>query len=250
MTRTLATNTMKKSTFLRAEWRNLIFANYEIDPKILEKYLPFGTELDLWQGKCFVSVVGFDFRETAVLGIKFPFHTNFEEVNLRFYVRHKEGNHWKRGVVFIKEIVPRFMITLIANTLYKENYATHKTKKHIQATEKELIFRYEWLNKKHWNFLEVTTEIAKQNILTGSEEEFITEHYWGYAYANDQQTTEYEVVHPKWQIHQVKEFKIEADFIDLYGEEFSFLANAQPSSVFMADGSKVAILGGKTIKAV
>jgi len=176
MTRTLATNTMKKSTFLRAEWRNLIFANYEIDPKILEKYLPFGTELDLWQGKCFVSMVGFDFRETAVLGIKFPFHTNFEEVNLRFYVRHKEGNKWKRGVVFIKEIVPRLMITLIANTLYKENYATHKTKKHIQATEKELIFRYEWLNKKHWNFLEVTTEIAKQNIVLGSEEEFITEH--------------------------------------------------------------------------
>ncbi len=237
----------QKSTFLTAQWLNLIFANYEIEPKILKKYLPFGTELDLWQGKCFVSVVGFDFRETAVLGIKFPFHTNFEEVNLRFYVRYKDGNNWKRGAVFIKEIVPRAMITFIANTLYKENYATHKTKKLWQITDNELLIRYEWLNKKHWNLIEVKAEKEKQNIIADSEAEFITEHYWGYAKANEDQTTEYEVVHPKWQIHAVKDYRIEADFVDLYGENFSFLVDTPPSSVFLADGSPVAILRGKSI---
>ena len=238
---------MPKSVFLRAEWRNLIFANYEIDPNILLPYVPFGTSLDFWQGKCYVSMVAFEFKETAVLGIKFPFHVNFEEINLRFYVRYKENNVWKRGAVFIKEIVPKAMITLVANTLYNENYATHRTKYSIQTTDNEQILKYEWLNKKSWNYMEATANLVTEKIESGSEAEFITEHYWGYARNNATKTTEYEVVHPVWQIYQIKDFKINADFEDLYGKEFAFLANAQPSSVFMADGSKVSILKGKQI---
>lgn len=238
---------MKKNVFLTAFWQNLIFANYEIDPAILQKYLPHKTELDLFEGKCFVSVVGFDFRETAVLGVKFPFHINFEEINLRFYVRFKDGNTWKRGAVFIKEIVPKFMITFIANTLYKENYATHATRKFSQSVDNKIVLRYEWLNKSHWNYLEVTAESQKHTITPNSEAEFITEHYWGYAHSKENLTMEYEVVHPKWQIQEVVDYKIEADFVDLYGSEFSFLENAKPSSVFLADGSRVSILQGKRI---
>lgn len=238
---------MKNNTFLTAFWHNLIFANYEIDPQILQKYLPYKTELDLFEGKCFVSVVGFDFKETAVLGVKFPFHINFEEINLRFYVRFKDGNTWKRGAVFIKEIVPKFMITFIANTLYKENYATHATRKFLQTTDNQMVLRYEWLNKSRWNYLEVTAENQKNDIIPHSEAEFITEHYWGYARSKENLTMEYEVVHPKWQIQEVVNYKIEADFVDLYGSEFSFLENAKPSSVFLADGSQVSILKGKRI---
>lgn len=238
---------MKRNTFLTAFWQNLIFANYEIDSKILQKYLPHKTELDLFEGKCFVSVVGFDFRETAVLGVKFPFHVNFEEINLRFYVRHKDGNTWKRGAVFIKEIVPKSMITFIANTLYKENYATHATRKSLQSIDNQMVLRYEWLNKSRWNYLEVTAENQKNTIAPNSEAEFITEHYWGYARSKENLTMEYEVVHPKWQIQKVINYKIEADFVDLYGCEFSFLENAEPSSVFLADGSQVSILQGKKI---
>ena len=238
---------MKKDVFLTAFWQNLIFANYEIDPQILQKYLPYKTELDLFEGKCFVSVVGFDFRETAVLGVKFPFHINFEEINLRFYVRFKDGNTWKRGAVFIKEIVPKFMITFIANTIYKENYATHATRKSLQSTDNQMVLRYEWLNKSRWNFLEVTAKNEKNTISPNTEAEFITEHYWGYAHSKENLTMEYEVVHPKWQIQEVIDYKIEADFVDLYGSEFSFLENAKPSSVFLADGSEVSILKGRRI---
>ena len=95
-------------------------ANYEVSPEILKKYLPYKTELDVWNGQCYASIVGFQFLETQVLGIKFPFHTNFDEVNLRFYVRYNDNGEWKRGVVFIKEIVPKVMITFVANTLYNE----------------------------------------------------------------------------------------------------------------------------------
>jgi hypothetical protein len=104
------------TTFLTAEWRKLALANYVIDPKILEKYVPKGTELDIWEGKCFVSLVGFRFLNTKVKGIKVPFHVNFDEVNLRFYVKYLDGNEWKRGVVFIKEIVPKPILSFVART--------------------------------------------------------------------------------------------------------------------------------------
>src|SRR5688500_2284903 len=113
-----------KKVFLEAEWRKLAMANYCVDKKILAKYLPYDTEIDIWEDKCYVSLVGFMFLNTKLKGIKIPFHSNFEEVNLRFYVRHKCTGEWKRGVVFIKEIVPLPTLTFVANTIYKENYET------------------------------------------------------------------------------------------------------------------------------
>ena len=112
------------STFLQAEWRKLAIANYAVDRKILREYLPNKTEIDLWNGICYVSLVGFMFQNTRVLGIPIPYHINFEEVNLRFYVRHKSQGEWRRGVVFIKEIVSKPALTFVANNLYKEKYET------------------------------------------------------------------------------------------------------------------------------
>src|ERR1044072_8762987 len=113
---------MHTKSFLSAEWRNLAIANYAVGPGILEKSLPAKTELDYWQNTCYISLVGFMFLETKLKGFKIPFHVNFEEINLRFYVKYKDENQvWKRGVVFIKEIVPKPALAFIANTIYKEN---------------------------------------------------------------------------------------------------------------------------------
>ena len=137
--------------FLKAEWKNLALFNYEVEAKLLEKYLPAGTEIDIWNNKCYVSLVGFMFKNTKVLGFKVPFHTNFEEVNLRFYVKRFENGEWKRGVVFIKEIVPKKAITFIANTLYQEHYETQKMRHEIIENENTNTFIYQWKNKKEWN---------------------------------------------------------------------------------------------------
>lgn len=74
-------------SFLKAEWRRLALVNYIIDKHLLVKYLPAGTELDLRNGNCYVSLVGFMFINTRLLGLRIPFHKNFEEVNLRFCVK-------------------------------------------------------------------------------------------------------------------------------------------------------------------
>ncbi|MBK0404764.1 DUF2071 domain-containing protein [Adhaeribacter sp. BT258] len=231
------------ANFLTAEWRKLAFANYVIDPEILSKYVPAKTELDFWNGDCFVSLVGFKFCNTRLKGFRVPFHTDFEEVNLRFYVRHKKNGAWKRGVVFIKEIVPKPAITFVANTIYKENYVTVPMDHLWEHSDNDLKVGYRWKSG-NWNTFELLAENSLQEIVTGSQEEFITEHYWGYAQASQDKTSEYEVTHPCWQVYPVKNYKIEVDFGKIYSPEFSFLATEKPKTTFLAEGSEISVKPG------
>ena len=233
--------------FLTAEWNNLIMANYIIDPAILKPYLPPKTELDLYHGECYVSLIGFMFEQTKMLGLRIPFHVNFEEVNLRFYVRIKDIDTWKRGAVFIKEIVPKFAITMVANTLYREKYITLPMKHYYRENTNEIQLGYHWKYKGNWNKLEAITELNNSPMIAGSKEEFIAEHYWGYSKYNADTTFEYAVEHPSWLIHKVKSFTIAGNFEKLYGNEFAFLDNAKPDTVFMAQGSPIAILHKKNL---
>jgi uncharacterized protein len=230
------------STFLTAEWNNLIMANYIIDPAILIPYLPNKTELDIYNGNCYVSLIGFMFEKTKLLGVKIPFHKNFEEVNLRFYVRYNDNGKWKRGAVFIKEIVPKPAISIIANTLYNEKYCTMPMKHFYTQKENEMHLGYHWKFKNKLNKLEATTTTEALPMQPGSEEEFIAEHYWGYSKYNTQTTFEYAVHHPAWKVFSVKKYLIDCDFAGLYGQQFSFLDDAKPNSVFMAEGSAITIL--------
>ncbi len=230
------------STFLTAEWNNLIMANYIIDPAILKPYLPNKTELDFYKGNCYVSLIGFMFEKTKLLGVKIPFHKNFEEVNLRFYVRYNDNGEWKRGAVFIKEIVPKPAISIIANSLYNEKYCTMRMKHFYTQKENEIHLGYHWKFKNKWNKLEATATTEALPMQPGSEEEFIAEHYWGYSKYNAQTTFEYAVQHPSWKVYAVKNYLIDCDFTTLYGKEFSFLQDINPNSVFMAQGSPISIL--------
>ncbi len=230
------------ATFLTAEWNNLIMANYIIDPAVLKPYLPNKTELDFYKGNCYVSLIGFMFEKTKLLGVKIPFHKNFEEVNLRFYVRYNDNGEWKRGAVFIKEIVPKPAISIIANSLYNEKYCTMRMKHFYTQNENEIHLGYHWKFKNKWNKLEATATTEALPMQPGSEEEFIAEHYWGYSKYNAQTTFEYAVQHPSWKVYAVKNYLIDCDFTTLYGKEFSFLQDINPNSVFMAQGSPISIL--------
>ncbi|MBK9462411.1 MAG: DUF2071 domain-containing protein [Sphingobacteriales bacterium] len=228
-------------SFLTAEWRKLALANYVVNPDVLLPYLPYKTELDIWQGKCYVSLVGFMFANTRLLGIPIPFHTNFEEVNLRFYVRYKDGNEWKRGVVFIKEIVPRHAIAFIANTLYKEHYQTMPMRHLWQQNNGVQLVQYDWKYNQKWQSIQVNASLQTQAIDEGSETEFITEHYWGYTQIDAQQTYEYQVTHPRWEQYAVKNYQINVDFGLVYGKDFAFLNQLEPHSVMLAEGSGITV---------
>ena len=230
------------SKFLTAEWKNLIMANYIVDPAVLTPYLPNKTELDLFNGNNYVSLVGFMFMNTRVVGLKIPFHVNFEEVNLRFYVRYNDNGIWKRGTVFIKEIVPKAAISFIANAVYHEKYATKRMKHITSETANEISLSYQWKHKNKWNRIEASAEKPAQAMVSGSEEEFIAEHYWGYSKYNGTTTFEYNVQHPAWKIFPVKNYLIDCDFMSQYGDSFSNLNQMKPNSVFVAEGSDVSVL--------
>ena len=222
--------------------------NYEVDPEILKPYLPAGTVLDLWQGKTLVSMVGFMFLNTKVLGIKWPWHINFEEVNLRFYVKHFDGREWKRGAVFISEIVPKSIIVLIANNLYQEHYRSLPMgHSNIPVGDNYTRFLYEWKLKGRGNKLGATVNNDLQPIQAGSAEAFIFEHYWGYNGLSANITMEYQVEHNKWQTGSVKEFVFDADIDELYGAAFVPFLRAEPYSAFFADGSDIGVGMGKKI---
>jgi uncharacterized protein YqjF (DUF2071 family) len=227
--------------FLTAEWRKLIMANYVVEPSLLTPFLPKNCEIDLWNGRCYVSLVGFMFINTRVKGFKIPFHVDFEEINLRFYVRHND----KRGVLFIKEIVSKPMVTLMANTFYKENYETLRTDHSWIASPGVLNVEYRW-KKGDWNVLRVSSEKTPMTILEGSEEQFITEQHWGFAKVNDH-CTEYRVDHPKWEVYPVRSYTVDVDFRKVYGEPFGCLDNMKPVSIFLAEGSPISVQSARKV---
>jgi uncharacterized protein len=232
--------------FLSAEWRNLIMINYEVEPEVLQPYLPAGIELDLFEGKAYVSLVAFHFLKTKVGGIGFPFHKDFEEVNLRFYVKYKENNEWKRGVVFISEIVPKRMIVWVARVFYREKYTYAPMKSTIDESEKRKLF-FSWGEGMPYS-IEVLTSSFIQPMPAGSKEEFIFEHYWGYTSLPGNRTGEYKVEHPSWNTYPVIDCKVKADFKQLYGNDFSFLNHKSPDSVFVAEGSPVNVYARRILE--
>lgn len=232
--------------FLTAQWRNLLMANFETDAAVLHNYIPHGTELDAWNGKHYVSVVGFMFQDTRVLGLSIPFHKNFEEVNLRFYVRYRHADGWRRGVVFVKEFVPKRMITMVANALYGEKYATLPMRHTWEDQDQQRMkVRYEWQSGEQWNHIEAIADKAAVLVSPDSKEHFITEHYWGYAQGqNGRQTFQYQVTHPSWRIHPIHEYSFHLDTAALYGHHFLDTLSQAPASVFLAEGSGIEVMQG------
>jgi uncharacterized protein len=229
--------------FLTARWQDLIMANYVVDPVVLASRVPRGTELDLFDGKCFVSLVGFMFRDTRVLDFIVPFHVNFEEVNLRFYIKRNANGEERRAVCFIKEIVPRLGIATIARVLYGEPYECWSMD-HIR-TEKSV--GYIWSNGLRTNRMKVEIGENQGVSAAGSHGEFIIDHYWGYTSRGPTRVDEYKVEHPKWEMFSVTNEHIDVDFGECYGPEFSFLAAERPHSVLLAKGSEVAVYKGERI---
>ena len=215
--------------------------NFVVDPKVVEPLVPPGTEIDFENGETFLSVVGFLFLDTRLLGLPIPLHRDFEEVNLRFYVRKKSADTWRRGVVFVRELVPRRAIATVARVFYGENYVAVPMKHQIDHADLKLAVEYSWRRGRKWESLKMTARGEPQTIAAGSHAEFITEHYWGYTFFRGG-CSEYRVEHPRWKIWNAESFEFSANVAALYGEQFVEPLSAQPRSAFIADGSPIQVL--------
>ncbi len=226
--------------------------NYEVEPAVLSRWVPRGTRLDLWQDRALASMVGFRFLRTRVLGVPVPFHQNFDEVNLRFYVRYRTpGGEERRGTVFVSEIVPRRAIAWVARTLYNESYRAlpmrHAVTLPVEPGSAGGSAAYEWRFGGRWHRL--AARVAGEPALPpeGSEERFITEHYWGYSSQADGSTVEYQVEHPPWRVWRAEGASFDCDVAALYGPEFAEPLSRPPTSAFVAEGSPVVVRKGRLL---
>jgi uncharacterized protein YqjF (DUF2071 family) len=234
--------------FLSAQWRHLVMLNYEVDPGVLRPLVPRSTELDAWNNRYFVSLVGFLMLDTRILGLPIPRHQNFEEVNLRYYVRHKGPEGWRRGVVFVKEVVPHWAIAAMARWLYNENYiACSMTSRVILPNPTRGLtgaVEYCWGGPQRLNSVRADFEGIPSFPLPGSEEEFITQHYWGYVKQRDGGTAEYRVAHPQWRVWRATASHLDCDLPAFYGGQYAAAMSQMPSSAFVAEGSAVVVHQG------
>jgi uncharacterized protein YqjF (DUF2071 family) len=233
-----------RRAFLTAEWRHLLMLNYEVAPSVLEPLVPAGATLDLWEGRALASVVGFRFLRTRVLGAPVPFHRDFDEVNLRFYVRHEaEDGAVRRGVTFVRELVPRAAIALVARLAYNEPYQAVPMRSTTPAgrTDPPGRLSYGWRTGAGWQHVAATAVGAPAVPAPTDEAAFIAEHYWGYTRQRDGGTVEYQVAHPPWRVWGVEAPELAADVAGLYGAAFVPALAARPTSAFVAEGSPVTV---------
>jgi uncharacterized protein YqjF (DUF2071 family) len=229
--------------FLTARWENLIIISYKVKPEILVPHMPPGLEADTIDGNAFVSLVAFDFLDTKVKGMKFPFHINFPEINLRFYVKNKE----KRGVVFIREFVPRSMIAFFANAFYNENYRAVKMTSKIEKTGK--ISLYHALNFKGKRYQIAVEALDKPGMSpAGSAEHFFKEHEWGFGTSRNNEVFIYKVEHPFWKTYPITKFEHNFDFSAIYDKKLENLNNEVPYNITFAKGSVVKVYNGRMLK--
>ncbi|MGA3370173.1 MAG: DUF2071 domain-containing protein [Terracidiphilus sp.] len=231
--------------FLTAEWKDILMLNYAIDPRLLEPFVPRGTELDDFDGVTYLSLVGFKFKRTCLLGLPVPLHQCFEEVNVRFYVRRAS----KRGVVFIRELVPKHAVAAVARIVFNEKYSYAPMSHRVEARAKENVVEaeYSWGSGRDRSMMRIETEGKSYIAPEGSATQFITEHYWGYAAQRDGGCLEYEVRHPQWNVTNAKEAGCSGNAAAFYGSDIAECLMRNPDSAFLAEGSQVTVFRGTRI---
>ncbi len=244
MTPAGSTVEQSRRVFLTAEWRYLVMLNYSVSPGLLGPLVPAGTSLDLWGGNALMSIVGFRFLRTRVFGVPVPLHRDFDEVNVRFYVRRcMPDGEVRRGVVFIRELVPRAAVAVVARLLYNEPYRTLPMNSAAPATPIDAPGRiaYGWRTGKTSEEVSATAIGAPRLPARESEAEFVTGHYWGYTSQREGGTAEYEVRHPPWRVWDVAEPALVVQAPSVFGAEFDSVLAQPPRSALIAEGSPVTV---------
>jgi uncharacterized protein YqjF (DUF2071 family) len=224
-------------TLLTAYWTNLLTATFETDKSFLQKYLPAKTELNEWNGKYFMSIVAFMFEKPVIAGLPSPFYRSFEEINLRFYVMYKEKNEWRKGVVFIKEIAPHYIIGQAAKWLYKENFISLPMNHNFSDDKNLRHTNYFCRDNSKWNYLSMESAFTSFEPKEESIESFVRDRYWGYTKTSGNETKEFRIEHQPWKIFPATKFDMTLDIGSIYGEEFKEYLTAKPISTFLMDGS-------------
>lgn len=232
--------------FLTARMSRLLLLSYEIDPALLLPHLPAGTEVDFHARRAFVTLLGLHLGNPALYGLPLPFFRGYAQVNLRFYVRRRLApNHWRRGVAFIRQIVPHRPVAWTAQWLFHEPVVRLDTEEISRSQGRDAVLsEYGWRCAGQRHCLRALYPAQPVLPEPGSEEEFLLERYWGYSRRKNGGCLEYRFLHPPWRFAKAVEAEVSAGVGDFFGPPFAELFNGPPDSSFAADGSQVTLYRG------
>ena len=233
---------------LAGEWRDLALLNWFVDPAILRPRVPAGAELDTWEGRGVLSLVGLRFLHLRLLGLPVPGMQAFTQVNVRFYVRRRVGEEIRHGVCFVLAMVPRRLLTLGARLAMHEPFETFPTRvAHHRAPDGAGGLSYQWQGGNQggtgdggWHRMQVVLDAAAVRAPEdGSLETFVLHRFWGFTQQPDGTTLEYRVEHPCWRVAAVNDFDLSAQWEGLRVPAEVRTALAGPASFALyAEGSE------------
>jgi uncharacterized protein YqjF (DUF2071 family) len=235
----------RRRPFLTARWLKVALMSYAVPDRVLAARLPPGLALDRWEGQAFASLVAFDFVDTRVLGVAWPGFRRFPEVNLRFYVR--DGD--RRGVVFVRELVPSRLVAGLARLLYNEPYEVARLRSVTETDSARIRVAHEFPWGGRSQRITVEGRLPAEPAADTGATHFFKEHAWGYGTDRRGRLLRYAVDHPAWRVFPEAAARIELDFAAVYGPEWAFLTGRAPEHVALAEGSSVAVYPGERVGA-
>lgn len=220
--------------FLTTLWGYQWFQTWEVEPDLLLPYLPHKIGLYTERQKAIVSIVASFFENTKVKGIQVPFHVSFPQIDLRFYVEHKNS----LGIGFIKQIVPRYCISLWANRIFNEKYVTLPLEFQRLNHENGFLAFYKLWNKKQYNSI----EIFSTNDLKPLEHDLYNDLKWGFSNDSYKNLLRYRIeAGETYQTFNEVEASINFEYDKLFGNQWGFLKKHEPIHSFFLAPNKVKI---------
>jgi uncharacterized protein len=202
-----------KPWVMKQTWYDLLFAHWEIEPELLQPFIPSGLQLDTYQGKAWIAVVPF---RMSGIRLKYmpsiPYTSNFPEINVRTYVTYQG----KPGVYFFSLDASNYLAVKVAKSFFHLPYYHSK----IEVRSEGASIKYHSYRKKSreefrfkGNYQPISDVFHAER---GSLEYWLTERYCLY-------TEKYnrlyrgEIHHPPWPLQQARAVIDENTMIDIKG---------------------------------
>ena len=226
---------------ISSEFRKVALLNYIIPQEVIEKYLPKHTKPDLYNGNCFISLVGFQVKKLKLNDVKVPLIKDFDEIDLQIYVKHFNGASWEKGVVVISRIFDQPGLAPLTNTIFQTNYISHPSKSEVKEDQHGLEVKYSW----QFDGKEQSFSVKSNNLAApydkGTEAAFILDRSLGFIRVTEEETLKYPVTHASWHLYTVEEYAVDVDFSRQYDPALNLLNSRIPHSVILTEGSTVEI---------
>ena len=234
-----------RKTLYAAEWREIVVINFEIDPKLLRNFIPPKTELDFFNETSFVTLMARACKNVKPYGWPIVFAKSIDQILLRFYVKRKVGDTWRRGVCLIRDYLPKRKASFFLNWMFKHSFTQVPIKRTSSNFESGLptqlpTVEYQWTTGDYVNHIKVNARSQMRQQEQETKESFVLDHHYGYT-VKEGKTYEYYVEYSPWAMWDAQSGSFDCDTENVFGRPFVRALKQRPASVFLARGSDVII---------